>query len=573
MVHAPGLGSTGKVHRSQDSPVDLVVSPTTIAFNTQSGAPAPALQAGEVLDALVVAVLDSGKVRLSLANVLIEVDTKVPLTPGTTVRLAVKTTSDGIQLVVVDPAITPLTGKSVANGSAPSVPVDGKAAGPAAPNVSVGAPKGEAPAIVVDVAAGDVPVKILAKPLPGAEPPVQAGSDADLAAHAPAPAVALSAAVRVAAAIQNGLAQVFADTAVAAQSPALPEQVRVAATNLLALRVPLQAEAAAKGPGKASAGPVQAVVVRDIKISPDQMKAAFARSGLFLEAKLATETGDGQPAKAPADLKAALVVFRQVLKTWLDSPSGPTGLNDTIAVLKQSPSIAPGGRTVADGLLSDRAGIDPVGEARAPAPFAAAASDTADPAPARTAPPPPYRGAPTAAQPPAAPSLTADATPREIGEKLLGETDAALARQTLLQAASLDRPDPLAPRHDPSGPRWTFEIPFATPQGTAMAQFEIARDGKHAPTDGIKPIWRARFTLDIEPMGPVHAQISLTGARAAVTMWAERGETAQQLRDNAEALTAALKGAEFEPGDVVVRDGFPPRPRDKAAGRFVDRAS
>jgi hypothetical protein len=386
----------------------------------------------------------------------------------------------------------------------------------------------------------------------------------------------LSAAVRVAAAGQNGLAQMFADAAVAAQSPALPEQVRAAATNLLGLRVPLQAEAAAKGPGKGSAGPAQAVVVPEVKISPDQVKAAFARSGLFLEAKLATETGDGQPAKAappPADLKAALVVFRQVLKTWLDSPSGPAGLDDAIAVLKQSPSIAPGGRIVPDGLLSDRAGIDPAVEARAPAPFAAAANDTADPAPARTAPPPPYRGAPTAAQPPTASSLTPDATPREIGEKLLGGTDAALARQTLLQAASLDRPDPLAPRHDSSGPRWTFEIPFATPQGTAMAQFEIARDGKSAPADGITPIWRARFTLDIEPMGPVHAQISLAGARAAVTMWAERGETAKQLRDNAAALTAALKGAEFEPGDVLVRDGFPPRPRDKAAGRFVDRAS
>ena len=29
----------------------------------------------------------------------------------------------------------------------------------------------------------------------------------------------------------------------------------------------------------------------------------------------------------------------------------------------------------------------------------------------------------------------------------------------------------------PSAPRWNFEIPFMTPQGTAMAQFEISRDG------------------------------------------------------------------------------------------------
>jgi len=61
---------------------------------------------------------------------------------------------------------------------------------------------------------------------------------------------------------------------------------------------------------------------------------------------------------------------------------------------------------------------------------------------------------------------------------LLDDTDAAIARQTLLQVASLpDRVDASGGRIDPSMPRWNFEVPFATPQGTAMAQFEIARDG------------------------------------------------------------------------------------------------
>src|SRR5262249_8990805 len=97
------------------------------------------------------------------------------------------------------------------------------------------------------------------------------------------------------------------------------------------------------------------------------------------------------------------------------------------------------------------------------------------------APPPPYRGAPLAAQPTAAPSVAADTAPQEIGKVLFNETDAALARQTLMQAASL--PDQLVPgaRNDASGPRWLFEVPFATPQGTTVAQFEIARDGKNAP--------------------------------------------------------------------------------------------
>ena len=62
-------------------------------------------------------------------------------------------------------------------------------------------------------------------------------------------------------------------------------------------------------------------------------------------------------------------------------------------------------------------------------------------------------------------------------------------------------------------PRWNFEIPFATPQGTAMAQFEISRDGGEQEVEAAKRVWRARFSLDVEPAGPVHALISLFNQR------------------------------------------------------------
>ena len=39
------------------------------------------------------------------------------------------------------------------------------------------------------------------------------------------------------------------------------------------------------------------------------------------------------------------------------------------------------------------------------------------------------------------------------------------------------RSTPRVGRLDPTAPRWNFEIPFVTSQGTAMAQFEISRDG------------------------------------------------------------------------------------------------
>ena len=93
-------------------------------------------------------------------------------------------------------------------------------------------------------------------------------------------------------------------------------------------------------------------------------------------------------------------------------------------------------------------------------------------------PPPPFRGALPSAQPVAAPSIAPGTPLATSARHLLDDTDAAIARQTLLQVASLPgQVDTTPSRLDPTVPRWNFEIPFMTPQGTAVAQFEISRDG------------------------------------------------------------------------------------------------
>ena len=188
-------------------------------------------------------------------------------------------------------------------------------------------------------------------------------------------------------------------------------------------------------------------------------------------------------------------------------------------------------------------------------------------------PPPPFRGALPSAQPVAAPSIASNAPLSTTAHHLLADTDAAIARQTLLQVASLpDQVDTAGPRVDPSVPRWNFEIPFVTPQGTAMAQFEISRDGGGNEVEAAKRVWRARFSLDVEPAGPVHALVSLVGDKTSVRMWAERPATAAQLRAGAAQLSQALSNAELHPGDIVIRDGAPPQPAPARAGHFLDRA-
>jgi hypothetical protein len=188
-------------------------------------------------------------------------------------------------------------------------------------------------------------------------------------------------------------------------------------------------------------------------------------------------------------------------------------------------------------------------------------------------PPPPLRGALPFPQPVASPSIAPDAPLATNVRHLLDDTGAALARQTLLQVASLPQTvDTAKGRPDPTAPHWSFEIPFVTPQGTAVTQFEISRDGGGSETEAAKRIWRARFSLDVEPAGPVHALVSLSGERTSVRMWAERPATAAQLRAGAAQLTQALSQAELVPGDIVIRDGTPPQSAPARAGHFLDRA-
>jgi len=560
--------------------VDIVVSPNLVSFNPQSSPQAPTLAPGDIVDAVVLALLENGKARLSVANTILDVLTKVPLEAGATVRLAVKDTPQGIQLVIVDPGGTP--GKSGV-----AVPANARAGAGALPSASTA----DASATTVGVATGDAAPNASVKSVSGLDVPLPKGPDAE-PAPTPTPAAALNTAVRVAAARQDGLGPLFADLSEAVQSPALPPAVRDAAAQLLALRVPLQPESPAdagnprvvigllgaahfKSP-EAASPPTSGTsgAAPEVKISADDVKAALNRSGLFLETRLAAAASAGADASPPADtpppndLKAALTVFRQIVKTWLGDDGAEVTRDGALSTLRDAPSLVPGMRALpAPG--KEPAGLLP-GAAKPNANVAAAAADT----PAHVAPPPPYRGAPTAAQPASAPSIAASDPPQEIAARLLADTDAALARQTLLQAASIDRTDAQAPRNDASGPRWNFEIPFVTPQGTSVAQFEVSRDGRHVPPKGQSATWRARFSFDVEPAGPVHAQIALTGQRTAVTLWAERSDTAAQLRSNAGQLAHALKEAELDPGDVTVRDGAPPRPQVQTpAGRFVDRAS
>jgi len=574
--------------------MSISVPPIIPVIAAQSAASDLVLQPGSVVDAQVLQILSDNLVRIAIANVSLDVLSEIPLVVGQALQLAVSQTEIGIRLAVVG------------QGAPSATPADTKAV----PSY-----------VTVDASAKSLPSTALANN-----------------ALTPPERIALSTAAEIAATRQQSLAPLFANLGAVAGSNDFPAKLQQAVLQVLAQRTSL-----------------------DPELTGTEVKNAFQKSGLFLEAALAS--GSVTPDAGVPDLKAALIVLRQTLAASFASPAGiegatpidvapqpiaPVITNPTAIqaggslpttdpkpvlvpaqapelVASQSPALVPSQSPeidpvkqglpqqpqapVLDDDLQDvllpgaSARIVLSAPPRDPSPRALASvgvldlldDETLSPSPREfgvnslpavsrqtylddvtfhtNTPPPPFRGSLPSAQPIAAPSITSGAPPASTAHRLLGDTDAAIARQTLLQVASVpDRIDTPGAHNDPITPRWHFEIPFATPQGTAVAQFEISQQAGGNEVEAVKRVWRARFSLDVEPAGPVHALISLTGERTSVRMWAERPATAAQLRAGAAQLTQALSKAELQPGDIVIRDGAPPQPSPVRAGHFLDRA-
>jgi hypothetical protein len=541
------------------TPISSIIPVTAASPVADAATPDLVLQAGSVVDARVVSVLADNLVRIAIANLSMDVMSEVSLTPGQNLQLAVSQNDGTIRLAVVNGAGEASADQITLTPTAASL-VDSPSLAP-----SVNAARNTL-----------TPLEQVAVTMASAEAVTKQGSQAPL----------------------------FANLASVVTGSDLPEGLKQAVLDVLAQQTPL-----------------------NTALDGGDIESAFQKSGLFLEASLAT--GATPSSGAVPDLKAALLVLRQTLAATsgtVETAAPPTQAAAVAANAVAAPPVASApvqvaGEAVQAALPTLDAGIaQPTQLPREAALAATVLADLAGEAPqaalprmstglaatllqevtqnlprltgnvpgttkavpdghafeaaTRTTAPPPFRGALPSPQAIASPSLAPDTPLAATVHRLLDDTDAAITRQTLLQVASLpDRVDASGHRSDPTAPQWNFEIPFATPQGTAMAQFEISRDGGNETPDPAKRAWRARFTLNVEPAGPVHALITLNGDKTFVRMWAERAATAQQLRAGIGELNQALTRAELKPGDIVVRDGTPPQPTPARAGHFLDRAT
>lgn len=554
------------------------------------------LQPGAVIDARVLKVLENNFVRLAIANLTIDVLSEVPLQNGQALQLAVSQNPQGIKLAVVppggggaagvsdiaDPAVTQAAATAKSVGPTPVLNDTQALAVSSAVQTAASRQTGLSQLfanLAAATGAQSLPPQVqqavvqlfalqpdLSDNLTGAK--IQAAFEASglfrektlasLPANQPQPAALpdlKSALIVLRQTLSIALASAEQEQAPAQSTIAVQGRASQAAANGAQLVqpqiVPQQPAAVANVlPQAASATPAP-------QVSPQSGFVITAAPSLVPGADAQDVLSPPHLARAgqPSDVATAVGVAASAARPG----AAPLAPDTFLSLIRNALQIA---RT--------EAGVDP-GKA-----VAQHALSNDDQGIARTnVPPPPFRGAAPSAQPVAEPTLIADAPPLATVRQLLDDTDGAIARQTLLQVASLpDRVDVPGAKLDVVTPRWSFEIPFATPQGTAVAQFEVARDGGGNGEEGTpSKVWRARFSLDVEPAGPVHAIISLVGETTSVRMWAERPVTAAQLRANTTQLAQALRSAELEPGNIVIGEGEPPQAATAPAGHFVNRAS
>jgi hypothetical protein len=247
--------------------------------------------------------------------------------------------------------------------------------------------------------------------------------------------------------------------------------------------------------------------------APQGLAKAIDSSGTFLEARLAALPSGAPPA---SDLKSALGALHAALDDWA------RGLGEDMPASVPKPAV------------HER---------------------------------PPLRGALPHGQPPAPASLGAEATAAEVAQVLTERTEAALARMTLLQAASV--PDAREAGRPDIPLQTTVEVPIRFGAETAIMQFQIVRERDQGQEEAARAIrrgdWTMRFSLEAEPLGPIHAAVRWRDGHVGVQLWAERDGIAAHLEASRTALSDALEASAFMVDQVMITAGRPADPREEAA--------
>lgn len=153
--------------------------------------------------------------------------------------------------------------------------------------------------------------------------------------------------------------------------------------------------------------------------------------------------------------------------------------------------------------------------------------------------------------------IAASARESTLLETLRQQVDSALATIRWQQLSSL-------PDETGRGAVWHLALPLQTPAGE-LADLRLRTDREAERSEPGTRRWTLDLSLAVEPLGPLHARLSLAGERLSATLWAERPATAALLDEHLGLLGAGLERAGLEVAHLAARAGRPPAPADQPA--------
>jgi hypothetical protein len=170
---------------------------------------------------------------------------------------------------------------------------------------------------------------------------------------------------------------------------------------------------------------------------------------------------------------------------------------------------------------------------------------------------PPLRGALPVPQPAIQSSVEMLRGVVEFRADLLQQTEAALARIQLHQLAAL-------PREGERGLlEWLFEIPVRRGEDTDLWSMRFFSEQRQQQESRQRAAgWSVQLAFDLPGLGPVQAQIQLSGEQVSTRFWAENRDTLPLLRAHLDELRRALNEVGLDVGELDCVPG--PRPRDRS---------
>lgn len=268
-----------------------------------------------------------------------------------------------------------------------------------------------------------------------------------------------------------------------------------------------------------------------------RLKQGVANSGIFLENKLSKDTPD----KTSDTLRRGLQQTSQVVERPATATGNDlkAGLLRLLSAIQQATRVAP-----PQGALMQPGGAPANLQ---PPPFT----------------PPTLRGQPPQVQ------HKIEATVQQLGtlQSLLLElgrqTEAALARTQLHQAASL-------PGGEQTPNSWTFELPLRNGQQIDLFDIVIEEEKAHEQDDGQggHP-WSITLAFDLDGLGPVYAKLRLIRDKVSTLFWAERAETTRLFNRHLNELSQRYREAGLEADELRCFQGTPPGTARRGAPHIV----